>query len=360
MNARYEIIDVFYDLSFSVEKLFRGTVTAQIAANTWALFRQLWYYVLIGAFVAVLISHLMSHARVRKLLTRSGSIPILLAAVLGVLSPMCTFAAIPLVGGLMASGVPVPPLMAFLIASPLMNPSLFIITWGVMGPAMALARTLSAFGLAVVGGLIAEASLARGWDQFRNPLKAGFSGDSVLSCGSMASGQPSRSSVLGFLRHSFNMTGFIARYFILALFIAGAVQACISPRWIAGLLGGTGFKSVLLGGLLGIPLYVCGGGTVALIGVLTGMGMGQGAALAFFITGPATKISTIVSLNAVLRKKVAFVYLAVTLIGGVFIGYGYSKVTGDLVVDARYYGKVESKEDAVLYKPGVGAPQDDY
>ncbi len=69
---------------------------------------------------------------------------------------------------------------------------------------------------------------------------------------------------------------------------------------------------------------MCGGGTVALIGVLVSMGMGQGAALAFFITGPATKISTIVSLQAVLRKKIALVYLTVTLIGGVLFGYGYS------------------------------------
>ena len=86
------------------------------------------------------------------------------------------------------------------------------------------------------------------------------------------------------------------------------------------------------------------------------MGMGQGAALAFFITGPATKISTIVSLNAVLRRKTAVVYLAVTLIGGILFGYCYSKVAPELTIDSRYYGKVESTEDAVLYKPGIGSP----
>ena len=90
------------------------------------------------------------------------------------------------------------------------------------------------------------------------------------------------------------------------------------------------------------------------------MGMGQGAALAFFITGPATKISTIVSLNAVLRRKLALVYLVVTLVGGVIIGYGYSKIAPELIIDSRYYGKVESKEDAVIYKRGIGSPQGDY
>jgi hypothetical protein len=87
------------------------------------------------------------------------------------------------------------------------------------------------------------------------------------------------------------------------------------------------------------------------------MGMSQGAALAFFITGPATKISTILSLNAVLRKRVAAVYLAVTLLGGVLIGWGYSCIAPELKIDPAYYGKIESKEDSVNYKPGIGSPQ---
>ena len=337
--------------------MFRGTYTEKIIANTWTLFTQLWYYVLLGSFAAVLIAHFMSYANVRNFLTRGGSIPILFAAVLGVLSPMCTFAAIPLVGGLMATGVSLPPLMAFLIASPLMNPSLFIITWGVMGPQMAIARTVSAFCLAVVGGFAANFACSQGWYHFRHPLNAGFSGS---GCPSTLKNTRTDSSlyekIVDFTDHSKKMTLFISKYFMLALLIAGITQSCINPRWIAYLLGGGGFQSVLLGGLLGIPLYVCGGGTVALIGVLVNMGMGQGAALAFFITGPATKISTIVSLNAVLRKKVALVYLAVTLCGGVFLGYGYSKFAPDLSIDARFYGAVESKEDAVLYKSGIGSP----
>ena len=360
MTLLYEILDIFYDIFFTVETMFRGTYTEKVLFNTWSLFTELWYYVILGACAAVLITRLMSYEKVRSFLTRRGGAPILFAAVLGLFSPMCTFAAIPLAGGLIATGVPVAPIMAFLIASPLMNPSLFIITWGVMGPQMALARVFSAFFLALAGGLITEWSVTQGWFYIIQPLKAHFREYSSLPSysqdGLLSHGQ----KIKEYLQQSLGMTLFISKYFALALFLAGSVQAFISPRWIATLLGGSGFKSVLIGGLLGIPLYVCGGGTVALIGVLVSMGMGQGAALAFFITGPATKISTIVSLNAVLRRKVAMVYLAVTLIGGVLIGYGYSQVAPELTIESRYYGKVESKEDAVMYKPGIGAPGDAY
>ena len=354
----YEMLDFLYDIYFALEKLLRGTYTEKVISSTADLFKALWYYAIIGACAAVLTARLMSHKKVCGFLTRRGGDPIFIAAVLGVLSPMCTFAAIPLAGGLMAAGVPLGPLMAFLIASPLMNPSLFIITWGVIGPQMAIARTFSALLLAIVGGGIVDCALTRGWGTFRHPLRDNFSGICALSPSTKEIGIPSHSEKTGeCLRQSYKMVVFILKYFLMALFLAGAVQTFIRPQWIAALLGGRGFHSVLLGGLLGIPLYVCGGGTIALIGVLVSMGMGQGAALAFFITGPATKISTIVSLNAVVRRNVALLYLGVTLIGGVIIGYSYSKIAPDLIIDSRYYGKVESKEDAVIYKPGIGSPQ---
>ncbi|MFC1694341.1 permease [Candidatus Latescibacterota bacterium] len=359
MTFFYELIDIFYDLYFFVEKLFRGTYTESVISNTLVLFKGLWYYVIFGAFAAVLIAQLMTHEKIRNLLTRRGNIPILFAAVLGVISPMCTFAAIPLVGGLMAAGVPLPPLMAFLISSPLMNPSLFVITWGVLGPQMALVRTFSALLLGIIGGVIVEFTLVRKWLNLKHVLRPGFTvNENIPLCTRDSQKKTYRLKVLEFLRHSRIMILFISKYFLLALFLAGAVQAFIKPGWIALLLGGQGFTSILLGGLLGVPLYVCGGGTVALIGVFINMGMGQGTALAFFITGPATKISTIISLHAVVRKKVALIYLGVILIGGVLLGYGYSKVASDLTIDPRFYGQVETKEDAVLYKRGIGSPQD--
>jgi uncharacterized protein len=320
------------------------------------LFTSLWYYVLLGAFAAVVMARFMNKATVREFLTRGGYAPIVIASIVGVLSPMCTFAAIPLAGGLLAAGVPLPPLMAFIIASPLMNPSLFVITWGIMGAEMAIARTLSALFLGIAGGLLTEFTLARRGDVSLH-LRRGFAtGDANCfpppdsEVGSFAE------RVKSFARSSLHMTMFISKYFALALVIAGTVQALVDPRWIAGLLGGGGFRSALLGGLLGIPLYVCGGGTVAMIGVLVAMGMGQGAALAFFITGPATKISTIVSLHAVLSRRAATVYLAVTIVGGVLIGWGYSHVAPALTVERSAYGKLETKDDAIIYRPGIGSP----
>jgi len=353
----YTILQFFWSIFDTMRRALWGTRTYRIIVVFWELLSHLWYYALIGAFAAVVVARLLPKERVRAFLSANRGLAILFASLVGLISPMSTFSAIPIVGGLMVAGFPVPPLIAFLVSSPLMNPSLFIITWGVIGPEMALARTLSALVLGLISGGIADVLSRRRMVDFSRSVHPEFASRRNHPLLNTEKADTWRGEVRVFFRQFKGMLGFIARYFLLALLIASAVQALISPRWIANLFGGRDFGSALMGGLLGIPLYVCGGGTVATIAVLVGMGMGQGAALAFFLTGPATKISTMLTLQAVMRRKITVLYLGVTLLGGVLLGYGYSVIAPELELDEMYYGQVETKEDAILFKRGVGSPK---
>lgn len=70
---------------------------------------------------------------------------------------------LPAVAGLLAAGTPLPPVMVFLATSPLMSPSVFMITLGGLGWSLALGKVFSAVavGLAVAVG---TAALTRtGW-----------------------------------------------------------------------------------------------------------------------------------------------------------------------------------------------------
>jgi uncharacterized membrane protein YraQ (UPF0718 family) len=53
---------------------------------------------------------------------------ILFAAAMGALSPFCSCGVIPLIAALLFMGVPLAPVMAFWLASPLMDPSMFVLT----------------------------------------------------------------------------------------------------------------------------------------------------------------------------------------------------------------------------------------
>jgi hypothetical protein len=107
--------------------------------------------------------------------------------------------------------------------------------------------------------------------------------------------------------------------------VAAALAKNLIPvGWIAKSFGGNQTLSVLTAVAAGVPLYACGGGTIPVMKTLQDLGLDKGAVLAFFISGPATKLSTIVALNAAVTRRVFFLYLAITLIGATGFGLLYN------------------------------------
>jgi len=65
---------------------------------------------------------------------------------------------------------------------------------------------------------------------------------------------------------------------------------------------------------IGVPLYVCGGGTIPLLQQWLTSGMSLGSAAAFMTTGPATKITNLGALKIVLGKKHFAYYIGYVVI----------------------------------------------
>ena len=71
---------------------------------------------------------------------------------------------------------------------------------------------------------------------------------------------------------------------------------------------------------IGVPLYMCGGGTIPILLAWLEGGMSYGAATAFMITGPATKITNLGALKIVLGIKSFVIYLVFVMIFAVICG----------------------------------------
>jgi len=69
---------------------------------------------------------------------------------------------------------------------------------------------------------------------------------------------------------------------------------------------------------------VCGGAAIPVVQQLADLGMYKGAVLAFFISGPITKISNLVVLQSVFKKTILIQYLVIGLAGAVFFGLVYN------------------------------------
>ena len=79
--------------------------------------------------------------------------------------------------------------------------------------------------------------------------------------------------------------------------------------------------------VFGVPLYVCGGGTIPLLQVWLSNGMTMGSASAFMITGQAMKITNLGAVKIVLGVKHFLFYILFSvlfaLLSGFMIEYFY-------------------------------------
>jgi uncharacterized membrane protein YraQ (UPF0718 family) len=71
---------------------------------------------------------------------------------------------------------------------------------------------------------------------------------------------------------------------------------------------------------MGVPLYLCGGGTIPLLQQWLYDGMSMGSAAAFMITGPATKITNLGAVKIVLGSCHFVIYLLFVIAFAVITG----------------------------------------
>ena len=231
---------------------------------------------------------------------------IILAALIGLASPLPTYAAIPIGLSLIPAGIPFSAVMAFVISSPLINPSVFFLTATQLGMEMALARTLTAFLLGIIGGVFVMTIFK-----------------SIYSAAAAApADKPSMQRTLW--SDIYHNTKYVAKYFSIAILLSAAVKALVPPQAIAFLLGANAKASTLIAIGMGVPFYSCGGATIPFIETLMELGMSKGATLAFFIAGPATKLETIYAFKSLLGVKVLVFYLILTFVFSYAAGSVYS------------------------------------
>ncbi len=311
------------ELFFRIYASFQSSITKRVLFDAFNLFRGLWIYAAVGITATAALKSIASKERILGFFKKRKNSSILLAALLGVVSPLGTYVAIPLAAGLYRIGMPIAPLVAFVIASPLIDPNLFFLTAGALGYPMAVLRVVSALVLGLVGGYAASIVLDRGdrdpYDPKRQerPRTPDFRpGAAVFSAQTVPRGWFARVSL-----DLFRQTLFIGKYFLLALVIASVVKNCVSADWVMRYLGRSSFFSVLFAAGAGIPLYTCGGAAIPVLQELADLGMTKGAILAFFISGPATKVSTVVMLKSAFNTRTFLLYLSVVLAGAICFGY---------------------------------------
>ena len=261
---------------------------------------------------------------IARAFTGTPIVMIALAALAGGVSPFCSCGVIPLIAALLAMGVPLSAVMAFWLASPVMDPSMFVLTTGVLGLEFAVAKTLAALGLGMFGGWATHLLTRAGG--LSAPLREGIGNG---GCGGTRVRDPKpvmwrfwndaeRRAKFG--REALGVTLFLARWLTLAFLLESLMLAFIPAETVTSVLGGSGLGPIALGTLVGVPAYLNGYAALPLVGGLIAQGMAPGAGLAFLVAGGVTSLPAAIAVWALVKPRVFALYIALSLSGAFAAG----------------------------------------
>lgn len=254
-------------------------------------------------------------------------VAVVLAALMGAVSPFCSCGVIPIIVALLAMGVPLAPVMAFWLASPLMDPSMFVMTSATLGIEFAIAKTVVAVSIGLLGGLGAWLLTRAGL--ITDVLKPGVgnggcAGTRIRSPKAVVWKfwqEPARieSAVTSFKTNAL----FLAKWLLLAFVLESLMVAYLPHDLIARIAGGTGLLPVLLATLVGIPSYLNGYAALPLVSGLMSQGLSPGASMAFLVAGGVTSLPAAMAVWAVARGRVFAAYLIFGFVGALASGIAF-------------------------------------
>ena len=247
------------------------------------------------------------------------------AALFGGLAPFCSCEVIPLIAALLAAGAPLPAVMAFWLASPLIDPPTLLITAAALGWQFAIFKAAVAIGLGLFGGFLTLTITRNGG--LKTPLKS----TPVASCCGSTCGPkgtewaiwktPSRLKT--FKTTTIENFWFLLRWMTLAYAIEALMIHYIPSDLIASTLGGQGLAPIALGAFVGVPAYLNSYVAPPLVAGLTGQGMQLGAGMSFIIAGAITSVPAMAAVWSLVKPKVFGLYLSFGLIGAITSGVIY-------------------------------------
>jgi len=281
-----------------------------------------------GILLAAWLSASGASDRVADLIQGQTVLTTCVAAAFGALVPVCGITVLPLMAGLLAAGVPLAPVMAFWLSSPVTGPAMFAATVATLGWDFAVGKLIAAIGLGVFGGLVTTA--LRGSDWTGDPLRRNrITGSLGQPCGMDNTGfrsaiwmEPARRD--RFLRETWSLTRLILIVLIPAFAAEYALNAALAPDALSAYVGSDSRYAVPLAVLVGAPAYIDGYAALPLTRGLMDAGMAPGAAMAFLVSGGVVSIWGAMAIAPVLRLQPFVLYLCLASVGSMLSGWGFA------------------------------------
>ncbi len=326
-----------------------------------------------------------------KLGGKKGVTGILAATALGFVTPFCSCSTIPLLAGMLAAGIPISVLTAFLFASPYPVEVGMLVLGPMFGWAFAIAFVATGAILAILSGLLLQ---RLNWqdqikDDFIKGLKpeaksdnAGEESKPACDCGAdkveeqkatgcecgakkhepeenqapcgcntekpapespscgcgadpkTASSQPVEVALDGFPQKAkraalYSLTFFkrMIPFILLGCSIGAVIYGFVPQDLLATYMGGASVVAVPIAALIGVPLYVSIIPIIPIVLSLSAKGVSNGAVIAFMITATSISPPELIMLSGMFKRRYLLLFVAMMIIGAIVTGYVFNTIT---------------------------------
>jgi uncharacterized membrane protein YraQ (UPF0718 family) len=260
-----------------------------------------------GSLISVFLSGKITALAGKPGLGKFGALAVVPAALLGAASPICMYGTVPLIASLGRKGVPQYLLASFMVSSILINPNLFLFSFS-LGAGIAVLRLVLCIAAGITAGILVK--------YFFNNRQL-FSYDGFEDRKKKACATGAAAKFFSDLNRAVLKT---APYFLTGILLAALFECYFPKNIIMDVFGRNKGFGVLMAASLGIPVYVCGGGTIPLLKAWLEAGMSPGSAVAFMITGPATKITNLGAVKIILGLRNFILYIVFNIVFAIAAG----------------------------------------
>lgn len=315
-------------------------------------------FILFGLLLGGILHVMLSRERIQRWMGHAGLLGVSTAACFGIPLPLCSCSVVPVAMELRRKGASRPSVLSFMITTPESGVDSILVTWGLLGPLMAVARPLASFVTALVAGTIAiaapdgdesgpresaasedehdhahaemidsEADVIgprRLWHSllaFRRERRMRLRPpDSPALPPAPVDAVPLRQIVRSVVQYAFvDLLDDLAFWLVVGLVAAGVISALVPDDLVARGFG-SGIVPMLVMLAMGVPLYICASASTPVASALIAKGLSPGAGLVFLLAGPATNAASLVLLTRNFGASFVRIYLASVSLGALICG----------------------------------------
>ncbi len=271
-------------------------------------------YFLLGISISVLIKRFISTEAVVRYMGSNTWRDVFWGSFLGIPLPLCSCSVVPTSATLRKEGASVAGTSSFLISTPESGVDSIALTYGLLGPFMAITRPICAFVSAFLAGIM------------NLIFNENFEVEGVMKSCCPNSKKSEQSSWKEAFKYGFgNLVNDLALWFIIGI-IFSAVFDILFPYDFFVEVGPTKSKLYII--LFSLPLYVCASASTPIGLIFLTKGLSPGGVLIFLLVGPATNITNL----SVIQKFIGTRGVVINLISIVIVA-----LTASWIVDSYFH-----------------------